>query len=249
LKGSVVKNWSDLGIDTRGHSHGEIKTTCPQCSPTRKKKSYPCLNVNIDRGMYNCWHCGWSGSIGKGNYMKPYVTGTKNYRKPEFKAQLLTEAGMKYLEERGITPEVAARNQLTMTNKYMPQREEEVPCIAFPFVKNGEIVNVKYRDRNKYFTQESGAEKTWYKYDDTHPPAMRRTSKRNSRTSMSKIRVSSPSRSSFWRLITMYPGGNSRRNLRVALEKKGATGFSGRKIARTPMTYSSSWEGRRYLIA
>lgn len=166
-----MKNWSDLGIDTRGHSHGEIKTTCPQCSPTRKKKSYPCLNVNIDRGMYNCWHCGWSGSIGKGNYMKPYVTGTKNYRKPEFKAQLLTEAGMKYLEERGITPEVAARNQLTMTNKYMPQREEEVPCIAFPFVKNGEIVNVKYRDRNKYFTQESGAEKTWYKYDDIDPKA------------------------------------------------------------------------------
>ena len=164
-----MKSWSDLGIDVRGKSSGEIKTVCPQCSPTRKKRSYPCLNVNIDKGMYNCWHCGWSGSIGKGNYMKPYASGTKNYRKPEFKAQLLTENGMSYLAERGITPEVAARNQISMMKKYMPQREEEVMCIAFPFIKHGEIVNVKYRDKNKYFTQEGGAEKTWYKYDDIDP--------------------------------------------------------------------------------
>jgi twinkle protein len=164
-----MKSWSDLGIDVRGKSSGEIKTVCPQCSHTRKKRSYPCLNVNIDKGMYNCWHCGWSGSIGKGNYMKPYASGTKNYRKPEFKAQLLTENGMSYLEERGITPEVAARNQISMMKKYMPQREEEVMCIAFPFIKHGEIVNVKYRDKNKYFTQEGGAEKTWYKYDDIDP--------------------------------------------------------------------------------
>ena len=164
-----MKSWSDLGIDVRGKSSGEIKTVCPQCSHTRKKRSYPCLNVNIDKGMYNCWHCGWSGSIGKGNYMKPYASGTKNYRKPEFKAQLLTENGMSYLAERGITPEVAARNQISMMKKYMPQREEEVMCIAFPFIKHGEIVNVKYRDKNKYFTQEGGAEKTWYKYDDIDP--------------------------------------------------------------------------------
>lgn len=164
-----MKSWSDLGIDVRGKSSGEIKTVCPQCSHTRKKRSYPCLNVNIDKGMYNCWHCGWSGSIGKGNYMKPYASGTKNYRKPEFKAQLLTESGMNYLAERGITPEVAARNQISMMKKYMPQREEEVMCIAFPFIKHGEIVNVKYRDKNKYFTQEGGAEKTWYKYDDIDP--------------------------------------------------------------------------------
>lgn len=164
-----MKSWSDLGIDVRGKSSGEIKTICPQCSHSRKKRSYPCLNVNIDKGMYNCWHCGWSGSIGKGNHMKPYVSGAKHYRKPDFKSQLLTEAGMGYLETRGITPEVAARNQISMTKKYMPQREEEVMCLAFPFVKHGEIVNVKYRDKNKYFTQEGGAEKTWYKYDDIDP--------------------------------------------------------------------------------
>jgi len=43
----------------------------------------------------------------------------------------------------------------------MPQREEEVPVMAFPYIKEGKIVNVKYRDKNKYFTQESGCERTW----------------------------------------------------------------------------------------
>lgn len=163
-----MKTWTDVGIDVRGHASGEIKTTCPQCSPHRKKRSYPCLNVNLDRAVWNCWHCGWSGALGKGStYVVP--NAPKQYRKPEFKGQVLTQGALDWLVERGITAEVAARNQISLKMHYMPQLEEETMCMAFPFVKHGEIVNVKYRDKLKYFTQESGAEKTWYKYDDIDP--------------------------------------------------------------------------------
>ena len=93
-------------------------------------------------------------------------THKKVYRKPEFKPQLLTDKAIDWLGTRGITPEVAARNQITLATKYFPQVEEERSAIAFPFVRNGEVVNVKYRTHDKYFTQESGAEKCWYKYDD-----------------------------------------------------------------------------------
>ena len=48
----------------------------------------------------------------------------------------------------------------------MPQIEEEVQAIAFPYFKAGEIVNVKYRDSQKNFRQVAGAEKIVYKYDD-----------------------------------------------------------------------------------
>lgn len=161
-----MKSWAELGIDLRGHASGEIKTVCPQCSPHRKKKGYPCLNVNIDRGLYHCWHCSWSGVVGTGAYMQQLK---KQYRKPEFKPQLLNEKSIEWLQSRGITPEVAARNQLALTSKYFPQVEEERNAIAFPFIKNGEVVNVKYRSKDKYFTQESGAEKCWYKYDDIDP--------------------------------------------------------------------------------
>lgn len=158
-------DWYTLGIDTRGHLSGEMKTTCPQCSPHRKKKSYPCLNVNLDKGVYFCHHCGWSG--GTNNQSRTMIT--KTYRKPEFTPQPITDGAMKFLTERGITPAVIGRNQISVTRVYMPQVESEVSAIAFPFVKGGEIVNVKYRDTKKNFRQESGAEKTFYKYDDIDP--------------------------------------------------------------------------------
>jgi len=82
---------------------------------------------------------------------------------------MLTDSALTFLQERGITPEVVARNQVSIDKKYFPQTEKEYPCLAFPFIKAGQIVNVKYRTRDKYFTQESGAEKTWYKYDDIDP--------------------------------------------------------------------------------
>ncbi len=48
----------------------------------------------------------------------------------------------------------------------MPQIEDEVTAIAFPYYKNGEVVNVKYRDGAKNFRQVAGAQKVLYKYDD-----------------------------------------------------------------------------------
>lgn len=162
-------NFSDVGIHIRPGAHGQVKTTCPQCSPTRKKKSYPCLNVNVDDGVWNCWHCGWSGKLKNPEPIRRKLVEAKPKVAPNFKPQLLDEEALKYLEARGITPEVAARNQISLSNKWMPQREAEVKCIAFPYLRDGKVVNVKYRDKHKYFTQESGAERTWYKYDDINP--------------------------------------------------------------------------------
>ena len=162
-------NFSDVGIHIRPGAHGQVKTTCPQCSPTRKKKSYPCLNVNVDDGVWNCWHCGWSGKLKNPEPIRRKLVEAKPKVAPNFKPQLLDEEALKYLEARGITPEVAARNQISLSNKWMPQREAEVKCIAFPYLTDGKVVNVKYRDKHKYFTQESGAERTWYKYDDINP--------------------------------------------------------------------------------
>ncbi len=52
----------DLGIELK-RSSGYVKTTCPKCSHQRKKKSDQCLAVDIDQGLYNCHHCGWSGNV------------------------------------------------------------------------------------------------------------------------------------------------------------------------------------------
>ena len=42
---------------------GEVRTTCPQCSPSRRKSRDACLAVNADAGTWYCHHCGWRGGL------------------------------------------------------------------------------------------------------------------------------------------------------------------------------------------
>lgn len=157
-----MKSFADYGIDTRGKSSGEIKTTCPNCSHTRKKKNSPCLNVNIDKGVWHCWHCEWSGGIGEAKV----VEIKKTYKRPERQAESITNAAAKWMQDRGIGAEVIARYKIATGKVYMPQVEEEVSAIQFPYYRNGELINIKHRDSAKNFRMESGAERILYGYDD-----------------------------------------------------------------------------------
>jgi twinkle protein len=49
---------------------------------------------------------------------------------------------------------------------YMPQLEDEVEAIQFPFYRQGEVVNIKYRDFQKNFRMAGGAERVLYGLDD-----------------------------------------------------------------------------------
>lgn len=161
-----MKNFSDFGIDTQNRSGEEIKTTCPQCSHTRKKKSYPCLNVNTIKGIWHCHHCGWSGGLGSGVINQSAPPSRRVYHKPDFRPAALNEKAFEWFDKRQITTEVLIRNRVSMERIWMPQIEDEVTAIAFPFSKGGEVVNIKYRDGQKNFRQVGGAQKVLYKYDD-----------------------------------------------------------------------------------
>ena len=60
---------NQLGIKIKTSKFGEQKVKCPKCSHDRRKKSDPCLSVNIDEGVWNCHNCGWKGTLKKKNYM------------------------------------------------------------------------------------------------------------------------------------------------------------------------------------
>jgi twinkle protein len=158
------------GIDVaRAHGGPEVKTTCPKCSHTRKKATQKCLNVNLDTGVYNCWHCGFAGKA-------PDPRGTqsvrvmqdkpKAYVKPEIKATGLTASALEWFAGRGITPGVLERNRVTTARVFMPQLSSEVTAIAFPYFRGGEAINCKYRDKDKNFRMAAGAERLLYGYDD-----------------------------------------------------------------------------------
>lgn len=161
-----TKNFSDFGIDLHGRTGEEVKTTCPQCSHTRKKKNYPCLNVNTGKGVWHCHHCGWSGGLGTGVINRSAPPSRRVYPKPEFRPAALSEGAMTFFQKRGLTTDVLIRNRISMERVWMPQLEDEVTAIAYPYYKGGEVLNIKYRDSAKNFRQVAGAQKILYKYDD-----------------------------------------------------------------------------------
>lgn len=161
-----MRTFEEFGIDLRGRTGEEVKTTCPQCSHTRKKSKYPCLNVNTSKGIWHCHHCGWSGGLGTGVINRSAPPSRRVYPKPEFRPAGLSDKAHDWFTKRGIATDVLVRNRISLERVWMPQIEDEVTAIAYPYYKGGEVVNIKYRDGNKNFRQVAGAEKILYKYDD-----------------------------------------------------------------------------------
>ena len=158
-----MTSFYDFGIDVKGRTNGQFKTVCPKCSPERRNKKDPCLSVNISEGVWNCHHCAWNGSLKK--VFTPY-TPPKVYKKPTLMLEPVKGAATNYLNERGIIDEVLKRNNVSYGKEWMPQTGKEESVIIFPYFKNGELVNAKFRDGAKNFKQSKGAEKVFFKIDD-----------------------------------------------------------------------------------
>jgi twinkle protein len=124
------------------------KEICPKCSVTRKNKTARCCTV-FDNGNKFCHHCGWDSS----KEGKPKVS----YKKPSQVLPSGTSGEFReMLSKRGITEEVAKRNKISWNGKE----------VLFPYMQGEEIVNIKYRGKDKSFRQEAGAMKIFYGLND-----------------------------------------------------------------------------------
>tara|TARA_R110000744_G_scaffold40447_1_gene91800 strand:+ start:398 stop:2071 length:1674 start_codon:yes stop_codon:yes gene_type:complete len=144
-------SFEEVGIYLRSTS-GQEKTKCPECSPTRRKQSDPCLSVNIDEGIWKCHHCGWKGSLNKKNdtYIPP-----PPIVKPKPPKTDIPDKVYKWFEDRGISQAVVDDAKIGYDNRW----------IHFPFYKDGEVVNIKSRTADKQFRQAKNAEKCFYRFD------------------------------------------------------------------------------------
>lgn len=179
----TVEALKNLNIDLKNKTGGTLKTKCPNCSHTRRyKQSEPCLSVNISEGLYNCHHCGWSGRAKQDSYNSGYIVPRhkpKIYKKPVIKeeSKIIGDPSEKmykwFEEERKINREIVDTHKVYYTKHWFPagkgRPEGESSCIAFPYFRNGELVNVKYRDAHKRFISESGCESIPYGIDDIDP--------------------------------------------------------------------------------
>lgn len=139
------------------------KTICPECSHTRKKKKDPCLSVNVEEGLYRCHNCGWNGKVFN---KKSYTPKPKSYTRPAFtNTTNVHESIVNWFAYRGITPMTINKFKISQGESYFPQVQGNRSCMNFNYFKDGELVNIKYRDHEKNFMLHKGAELILYNID------------------------------------------------------------------------------------
>lgn len=163
-----MKTFADFGIQVPNHVTGEYQTTCPECSPRRKKKRVKCLSVNTEKEVWICHHCGWSGGLGSSEYRPETLHWNKPvFSKPKKKPKSdLPQNVVDWFKARGISEQTLIDCKIGYDSVYMPQVEDFVNAIAFPYFRNEEHVNTKWRDGNKNFRLETNAERILYGLND-----------------------------------------------------------------------------------
>lgn len=161
INGFEIEEFNVHGFNIGGKVTGKVYSTCPFCSESRKKKSEKCATVWLDDGWFKCSHCGEKGQL--------HTYKKKNnvvYVKPEWKNKTdLSNGFVKYFETRGITQDTLIKAKITEGTEWMPKAKENVSVIEFNYFKKNELINVKYRAKNKDFKLFSGGELIPYNLD------------------------------------------------------------------------------------
>lgn len=161
---SVRADLAAIGIDIPPGKSGNVKTTCPKCSSSRKREHQreKCLYVEADEGVWKCYNCGWTGTVATGTAVYGAPLGRRDipkvYAKPApLPTTALTPKAEAFFAERGIPLAIVQRNGITVGDD---------GGLKFPYLRGGELVNVKTRYAGKTFRMESGAELIFFGLDD-----------------------------------------------------------------------------------
>lgn len=128
--------YADFDIDIpQGRISGQIATRCPQCAEDRKKKNAKPLSVNLDKGVWLCHHCNWTGGLNKKQYALPKWENNTN----------LPDSVVEWFAKRNIGQQVLIDMKITAIMTFMPQTEKMEKSICFNYFRNGKLINVKYR--------------------------------------------------------------------------------------------------------
>jgi twinkle protein len=142
---------------------GENPQTCPVCSPERKKKLDKCFSFNLAKGAGKCSHCGVVLVEKKDFIQKPTKIA---FKRPLFKSSTNYSPDLiKFFSGRKISEKTLLDMKVGEGMEWMPQINAEVNTIQFNYFRNGELINIKYRGKNKSFKLEKGGELIFYNLD------------------------------------------------------------------------------------
>ena len=137
---------------------GENPQKCPICGDQRKKgnEHKRPFSYNAQKGTGHCKNCDFKcyKKIDKKIYVRPVLKNTP-----------LSEKAMEWFQKRQITASTIALMKISESIEWMSQVQAERNCICFNYFRNGELINVKYRDGQKNFKLVKDAEKIFYNLD------------------------------------------------------------------------------------
>lgn len=153
-----MSKFTDHHIDVKGRHTGKIKTFCPECRDRRKNKRDKSLSVDLDKKVWLCHYCGWTGHLAQEQQQNHY-TQRNNRMKFDKNLTTLSDRMVRYfMEKRSIPQEVLNRMNITEEQVYLQQTGRKENCIGFNYFEDDELVNTKYRDGSKNFRMRTGAE-------------------------------------------------------------------------------------------
>lgn len=147
------------------------------------KERTPSFKVSQSKNIYKCFGCGKSGDVisflmeyNNLDYIKaikyisekyhvPIEEETKQYIKPVQRLEVLKQDTIKYFSTRGITNNTLLRFKVTEATEWMPKTKTETRCICFNYYKDDELVNIKFRAKDKDFKLAKDAELIFYNLD------------------------------------------------------------------------------------
>lgn len=161
INGFKIDNYNIYGIPAKSKT-----STCPVCSHNRKPKNQKqkCMSVFWDTGLGQCNHCGETTQLH--TYEKRNIT--KEYVKPNIRVKkgVFSDSFIKYAQEhRNITESSLKAAKISQCKEWMPKAQSKVECIMFNYYLDSELINIKYRAKNKDFKLYKDAEKIFYNID------------------------------------------------------------------------------------
>ena len=154
------KDYSEFGIEIPyGRRSGTIKAICPKCHDQRSNKRDKSLSVNLDKGVWHCHYCQWSGTTEvrvKDDWQQRSTIRKqkKAYKLPTAQAteEQRHQVGAKALAwftSRGISEQTLRALNVTEGMEWMPQTGKPENTVQFNYYRGEELVRVRHhRGRN-----------------------------------------------------------------------------------------------------
>ena len=147
------------------HKNGENQMVCPECSPTRRKKTDKCFSFNLNKGAGRCNHC--QIVLVENKPFEPKRTQIEFKRPKIVEVSKYTENCLKFFKMRLISEKTLLELKVSEAVEWMPNARAEIPTIQFNYFRNGELINIKSRGKNKDFKLFKDAELIFYNLDAT----------------------------------------------------------------------------------